>query len=234
MKKVIAGLLILVFVLAFSSCGEKEISKKLPKGATEDQSNYPKREKNKFIENDNETGMIYNFTLNKYTTELNTMYEKIGGSYKDFPYKKWKKQSSEKQSNGKLYNFYYLKTKNVTLTATEEDESRHLVNVGCGITVKKFNSSENTKSKVMTICGIMAAASGGYTSDDVNFFGNLFADTISAKDNSFWYENSIYLFEKQNSSSGEGTILFRTMPAEKNIKSEWNLIDYKENWFENN
>lgn len=232
MKRVIAGILILVFVFSFSACGEKEKAKKLPKGATEDQANYPKRDKNKFIENDNETGMIYNFTLDKYTTEFNTMYEKIGGNYKDFPYKMWKKQSSERQSNGKLYNFYYLKNKYVTLTATEEDESRHIVNVGCGITVKKFNSDENKKSKVMTICGIMAAVAGGYTSDDVNFFGNLFADTISAKDNSFWYENCIYIFEKQEASNGENTILFRTMPAEKNIQSEWNLIDYKEYWFE--
>lgn len=234
MKRTVSIILILIFILSFSACGENKEEKKLPKGATEDQANYPKRVKNKFIENDNETGMIYNFTLNKYTTEVNAMYEKIGGNYKEFPYKKWKKQSSERQSNGKLYNFYYLKSKYVTLTATEEDESRHLVNVGSGITVKKFNSNENIKNKVMTICGIMAAVAGGYKSDDVNFFGNLYADTISAKDNSFWYEDCIYLYEKQNASNGESTILFRTMPAEKNIKSEWNLIDYKDYWFENN
>lgn len=231
MKKLTAALLIVILIFSFSACGKEE-EKKLPKGATEDQANYPKREKNKFTENDNATGMIYNFTLDKYTTELNTMYEKLGGDYKEFPFKKWKKQSSENQSNGKLYNFYYLKSKYVTLTATEEDESRCLVNLGCGITVKRFNADENTKSRVMTICGIMAAVSGGYTSDEVNFFGNLFADTISAKDNSFWYEDCIYLYEKQNASNGESTILFRTMPAEKNIKSEWNLIDYKDYWFE--
>lgn len=232
MKRIIAILMIAIFALSFMSCGNGEARKKLPKGATEDEANYPKSEKNNFVENDNETGMTYIFTLNKYTTEFNNMYESLGGDYNDFPYKKWKKQSSEKQSNGKLFNYYYLDNGEVVLTATEEDESKRLVNVGCGITVKKFNSKKNMKNKVMTLCGIMAATAGGYKSGDVNFFSNLFVDTISSNEHCFWYESSIYLYDKETAKNNKSTILFRTMPAALNIEDDWNLQDYKEYWFE--
>lgn len=232
MKRLISLLLIFVFIFSLTSCAGKT-DKKLPKGATEDEANYPKKEKNNSVVNDNETGMIYNFTLDKFTTEFNTMYSELGGDYKEFPYKKWKKRSSEKQANGKLYNYMYLVSKEVVLTATEEDETRHLVNIGCGITVKKFNSSQELKSRVMTICGIMASVAGGYSKDSVNFFGNLFVDTISSDDNSFWYEDSIYHYDKETASDGRETILFRVMPAESNIEDKWNLQDYKDYWFNN-
>lgn len=229
MKRLLAVLLTAVLIISFSSCGSTE--KKLPKGATEDEANYPKRVKENFVENDNETRMTYLFTLANYTTEFNTMYKKLGGDYKEFPYKNWINRADEKRSNGKVYNYYYLKSKDVVLTATEEDESGRLINIGCGISVKNFNSSEKIKSRVMTICGVMAASAGGYRASDVNFFSNLFADTISRDDHSFWYDGCIYIYDKETSSDNTETILFRTMPADKSIKNDWNLQDYEEYWF---
>lgn len=234
MKRLIAIFMVIILAFSAASCGGGEKVKKLPKGATEDEANYPKREKNTSVENDNETGMTYNFTLSKYTTAFNTMYVKLGGDESDYPYSKWKKKSDEKQSNGKLYNYFYLDNGEIILTATEEDESGKLVNIGCGITVDKFNTRKNMKNKVMTVCGIMAAVSGGYSSDNVNFFSNLFVDTITSDEHCFWYEDSIYLYDKEIAENGKATILFRTMPAASNIEDDWNLQDYKDFWFENN
>ncbi len=232
MKKLTAILLIAALLLSFSACGSSTGEKKPNSGATEDEANYPKRIKDNYVQNDNKTGKTYKFTLSTYTTEFNTMYSKLGGNYKYFLFTKWKKRLSEKQDNGKIYNYYYLVGKNVVLTATEDDETKQLVNVGCGITVKKFNSDKNIKSEVMTICGIMAACAGGYSSDDVNFFGNLFVDTISSREHSFWYEGTIYIYDKQTSSDGKDTILFRVMPAASNIENDLNIKDYKDYWFE--
>ncbi len=233
MKKLAAIFLIISFLFSFTACAQNKPEKNLPKGATEDEKNYPKKLKYTSVENDNATGKIYNFTLSKYTTAFNTMYEKLGGDHKDFPYKNWKKQNSETQSNGKTYNFYYLKGKAIVLTATEEEESKNIVNVGCGTTVKNFNSSDTGKVRFMTICGIMASAAGGYSSNDVNFFTNLFTDTISADEHSFWYDGSIYLYEKEDTDDKNSTVLFRTLPASVSIEEEWNLQDYKKFWFDN-
>ena len=95
MKRLLAVLLTAVLIISFSSCGSTE--KKLPKGATEDEANYPKRVKENFVENDNETRMTYLFTLANYTTEFNTMYSKLGGDYKEFPYKNWINRADEKR-----------------------------------------------------------------------------------------------------------------------------------------
>lgn len=233
MKRVFIIIMIIAVAAALSSCKGDSKTPSLPKGATEDEANYPKKIKDTAVVNDNETGKTFNYTLNLYTTEFNTMYETLGGDYKDFPFKKWKKQSSEKQPNGKIYNFYYLRSKDVVLTATEEEESKYLVNVGCGITVNRFNKNNSEKTKVMTICGIMAASSGGYSSKDVSFFGNLFVDTISSDDHHFWYDGNIFIYDKETSSDGKDTILFRTMPAASNIKKDWKIKDYKEYWFGN-
>lgn len=223
MKKLLSIVLLILLVLLSVSCGNN--SAKTP---ADNVVNYPTRDIDNFIDNDNETGMTYKFTLDKFTTEFNTMYSQLGGDYKDFPYKNWSKRAREKQSNGKFYNYLYLTSKYVVLTATEEAETRRLVNVGCGITEKKLKSNKKIKNKVMTICGVMAAAAGGYNIDSVKFFGNLFNDTISFKDHSLWYEDSIYVYDKETASDGTKTILFRTMPALPNIKDDWKLQDYRE------
>ena len=83
----------------------------------------------------------------------------------------------------------------------------------------------------MTICGIMAAVSGGYESDAVTFFDNLFVDTINSQDNSFWYNDSIYLLSTEKGKDNkESTMLFRTMPASEEIRNKWNIQDYVSYW----
>ncbi len=233
MKKIIITIVaVLLVALTVCSCSSaKDKNSRVEEGATNDEANYPTPEENLFVESKGETGLRFGFTLDKFTTEFNTMYENIGGDPEDFPYKKWKKKSSnESADNGLNYEYYSLKSSEITLTATVEAESRELVNVGCGLLSDKFYKNQNTEQKVLTICGVIAAVSGGYSRDSVPFFSNLYVDTISNKEHAFWYNNAIYLFE-EDSNQGVKVIFFRTMPAADDIESRWALQDYKQFWF---
>lgn len=228
MKRLICLVLAALMIAAFASCGGEK--PKTENGATEDEANYPIPENNTFVGSKTETGMRYDMTLDRYTSEFNAMYQKLGGNPKEFPYKKWKKIKTEQQDNGFVYDYYALTGGEIVLTAAVDGDSLQIINLGCGITAKKFNQSENVRQKVMTVCGTMAAVAGGYKEDDVVFFGNLFVDTIDSPEHCFWYENSIYLYSSENTDSGETTMLFRTIPAAQNILNDWNLQDYKSYW----
>lgn len=231
MKRLICVILAGILMIFCASCGSD--SKKTESGATEDEANYPKPATDNILEGKTETGLVYNMNLDKFTTEFNSMYLRLGGKEGEFSYKKWKLVRKEKQTNGLNYRYYSLDSGQMVLTATVDDESLRIVNLGCGITAKFFNSAENLRQKVMTVCGTIAAVAGGYGEDDVVFFGNLFVDTIEEEEHCFWYNNSIYLYSGENDSSGETTMLFRTIPAKKSIEAEWNLKDYKEYWLGN-
>ena len=75
---------------------------------------------------------------------------------------------------------------------------------------------------------IIAAVAGGYKSDYVNFFDNLFVDATDREDGCFWYKNWIYLYEESKQ-----TRMFRVMPATSEIAAEWNIEDYKNYWKKN-
>ncbi len=232
MKRVIALLLTVIAVFCLCSCNSQTEIETPVSGATDDEANYPTPENENFVETDTGTGMRYKMTLDQYTTAFNTMYTSLGGSLKDYPYKKWKKMYSG-LSKGVKYDYYYLDSGKITLTATVEQKSLYLANVGCGVTKSDFVKSKDTEQNVMTVCGIMAAVAGGYTSDAVIFFGNLYVDTINSEEHCFAYGNSVYLYDINKSSNGTKTMLFRTMPAAGNIKSDWNITDYKTYWLGN-
>ena len=169
----------------------------------------------------------YDATLDRFTTAFNEMYLSLGGKISDFPYKKWKKKGEASQ-NGLDFIYYYLKSDNITLTATVEKKTLYLVNIGCAVDVEFFATSRDGKQKVMTVSGIIAAVAGGYKSDYVNFFDNLFVDATDREDGCFWYKNWIYLYEESKQ-----TRMFRVMPATSEIAAEWNIEDYKNYWKKN-
>ncbi len=233
MKKTICLILLCTLctlALVLCSCSQKKSETvSAVSGATEDEANYPAPVKENFVESDTESGMSYKMTLDQYTSEFNSMYISLGGSLGDYSYNKWKKTKTDSQNDGE-YDYYYLDSGEITLTASVERDSLYLSNVGCGVETKFFNESENNQQKVMTICGIIAAVAGGYEVEDVPFFGNLYVDTFESEEHCFWYGNSIYLYDNGKSEDGDGTMLFRTMPASASIEEEWDLQDYKEYW----
>lgn len=228
MKKLICLILIAVMALSAAACAPSE--KPTESGATDDEANYPKAQNAGFAESKSETGLCFNLTLDQYTTAFNSIYLAIGGKENEFPYKKWKLLRSKKQDNGLTYSYYSLDSGEMVLTATVDADSLQIINLGCGVTAKRFNKSEDFRQKVMTVCGTMAAAAGGYTEDDVVFFENLFIDTIDAEDNSFFYESCLFVYSGQKEQNGETTMLFRVIPADSEVVKEWNVADYKSYW----
>lgn len=225
MKKLLAMLICACLIFSFASCKpEEEKEKSVEIGATDDEANYPQPESESVSEFESETGMCLNMTLDQFTTAFNDMYLRLGGKLGDFPYKKWKKRSETTQ-NGLDYIYYYMKSGDITLTATVERNTLYIINLGCGVSVEYFGASKNGKQRVLTISGIMAAVAGGYKSDYVNFFDNLFVDAVERDDGCFWYNNWIYLYEETKQ-----TRLFRIMPATSDIAAEWNIEDYKNYW----
>ncbi|MGN0487898.1 MAG: hypothetical protein ACI4HO_01400 [Ruminococcus sp.] len=230
MKKLICVVLIVFTIFSLSSCTENNSS---VNGATEDEANYPQPVEENFTESENSTGMRYDMTLWDYTTAFNLMYSDLGGGATEgISFSDWVlMEENQKDDNGVKYNYYYYNNGHIVLTATVETESEQVMNLGCGTTVERFTESSSNQQEVLTICGIMAAVSGGYESDAVTFFDNLFVDTINSEDNCFWYNDSIYLLSTEKGKDNkESTMLFRTMPASEEIRNKWNIQDYVSYW----
>jgi acylphosphatase len=230
MKKFICLILIVIFSLSLCACSK---STTRISGATEDEANYPTPVEDNYEESENSTGLRYNMTLWDYTTSFNLMYSDLGGgnvqgvSFSDWVLMK----ENQKDENGITYNYYYYNNGKVVLTATVETESEKVMNLGCGTTVARFTDSASAQQETMTLCGIMAAVAGGYESEAVTFFDNLFVDTINKDDNCFWYNNSVYMLSTEDGKDDEeSTMLFRTMPVSESIRDKWNLQDYQTYW----
>lgn len=230
MKRFFCVFLVLLILSGFSSCSSQQTS---TNGATEDEANYPKPEEDNYEESDNATSLRYDMTLWDYTTAFNLMYSDLGGGATEgISFSDWVlTEENQKDNNNVEYDSYYFNSGSIVLTATVETESEHVMNLGCGTTVAQFTGSAETQQEIMTLCGIMATVAGGYNSDAVTFFNNLFVDTIDSDENCFWYEQSFYLFSTEDKDDDdESTVLFRTIPAKAEFRELWNIPDYSDYW----
>ncbi len=230
MKKLIFLTLIALIIFLLCSCSQ---SKSAVTGATEDEANYPQPYEYNFTESDNSTEMRYDMTLWDYTTAFNLMYSDLGGGdTMKISFSDWVLMEENQEDNKDVKcDYYYFNNGKIVLTATVEKKSEQVMNLGCGTTVERFTKSPSSQQETLTICGIMAAVSGGYESDAVTFFDNLFVDTVNSQDNCFWYNDSIYLLSTEKGKNNkESTMLFRTMPASEKIRDKWNIQDYVSYW----
>ncbi len=230
MKKLTCLTLTLFIIFSLCSCNQ---SKSTVTGSTEDEANYPQPYEYNFTESKNSTGIRYDMTLWDYTTAFNLMYSDLGGGdTMEISFSDWVLMEENQEDNtGVEYDYYYFNNEKIVLTATVEKESEQVMNLGCGTTVERFTKSPIAQQETLTICGIMAAVSGGYESDAVTFFDNLFVDTVNSQDNCFWYNDSIYLLSTEKGKNNkESTMLFRTMPASEEIRDKWNIQDYVSYW----
>lgn len=235
MKKLICLILTVSLLLLFPSCNMGSDSntsnnKSEDKTATADEG-YPYPNKVNWEESQNATGARFNLTLKEYTEQFNKMYNSLGGGSEEIDYSKWQlMKKGQLDENGVAYDYYYYADDKAVLTATVEQQSGKLMNLGCGTTVSVFiNENETTyQSVILAMTGIMACVAGGYSVDNVTFFADLYVDTISNSNNSFWYNNCIYLLNVEEGETDEdSTMLFRIVAATDNIEEEWQLINYK-------
>ena len=224
MKKLLWTYL-LVFVAVFTcSCSSTEVAE------TEENSIFPTTENYNFVESKNLTELRFDMTLWEYTTRFNNMNsDKEGSMQLGISMSDWELlEEGNVDESGVEYDSYYFNSGKVVLTATVETKSQQIMNLGCGTTVEQFKSSPETQSDIMTVCGIMCAVAGGYNIESVDFFSNLFLDTFDSRENSFWYQDSMYILTtEEGDSDAERTMLFRTMPVGEELREQWSLVDYK-------
>lgn len=235
MKKLICIILAASLLLLVTSCNTSPEKSSDSSAATKDiataDEGYPNPQKKTREESNNATGARFNMTLEEYTEEFNKMYNSLGGGSEEIDFSQWQNlKSGQLDENGIAYDYYYYAGDNAVLTATVEQESGKLMNLGCGTTVSVFINENDTQyqSVILAMTGIMACVAGGYSVDNVTFFADLYVDTISGTNNSFWYNNCIYLLNVEEGESDEdSTMLFRIVAAEDSIEKEWQLINYK-------
>ena len=224
MKKLLWTVL-LVFVAVFiCSCSSAEVAE------TEENSIFPTTENYNFVESENLTELRFDMTLWEYTTRFNNMNsDKEGSMQLGISMSDWVLlEEGNVDESGVEYDSYYFNSGKVVLTATVETKSQQIMNLGCGTTVEQFKSSPETQRDIMTVCGIMCAVAGGYNIESVDFFSNLFLDTFDSRENSFWYQDSMYILTtEEGDSDAERTMLFRTMPVGEELREQWSLVDYK-------
>lgn len=228
MKKFIALFFVLILSLNLISCGNATQT-----GDTQKDVEYPLPVEKIYTESNSLTELSYDMTLWDYTLAFNSMYMSLGGgSLEGIELKDWVlTEKAKKDENGVVYDCYYYNNGKIVLTATVETDTEMVLNLGCGTTMAQFTSDHSLRLEILTVCGIMAAVAGGYDSNAVTFFDNLFVDTIDSDDHCFWYEKGIYLLSyEERESVDESTLLFRTMPASANIRDKWNLKDYRDYW----
>ena len=221
MKRIICLIIAAVMIFCLGSCGDdknKTVSISTEDGKSEEVS-YPVGNPDNYTESDCDTGMRFTLTLHNYTDNFNAVYNELGGNGEKFSYTKWKKTKKDDEK----YEYFYLKSGNIVLTATVEKESLCLVNVGCGVSADIYGKNKKNRERVLRVSAICAIASGGYTADDLDFFSALFEKTEEDEEHSFWFNNSIYIYSE---SERDKTVLFRVMPATEGKRDEWHISDF--------
>lgn len=236
MKKLICVILIISVLFLFASCNQSEGENGSQAGkkeytASADEAGYPNPLLQNWEESNNATGARFNMTLKEYTEKFNEMYNSLGGGSQQIDFSGWQLQSEGQiDESGVAYDYYYYSDDMVVLTATVEQKTGKIINLGCGTTVSVFIDEKNTQyqSVILAMTGIMACVAGNYPVDNVTFFSNLYINTIAENNNSFWYNNCIYLLNvEEGETDDESTMLFRIVAASENIEKDWNLVNYK-------
>ena len=151
MKKLICLILTVSMLFLFASCNGSENegnsqAEKKTYTASADEAGYPNPIEQNWEESNNATGARFDMTLEEFTEKFNKMYNSLGGGSQQLELSNWQKQSSDQHDeNGVAYDYYYYADDKAVLTATVEQESGKIMNLGCGTTVSVFINEENTQ-----------------------------------------------------------------------------------------
>ena len=146
----------------------------------------------------------------------------------------WKKNGQvTKDNKGVKIQYYYYDDENINFTATIEDDSEKLVNIGCGTTVKRFTDKENGKNNsdgILLKAALAAQVVCGYDSSYLNTLQDIFYKTTTGSDTSLYYDGFVFALSTKmdNSDPQKGLMLFRVFPVTEEHREEWKLKDYKD------
>ena len=241
MKRIIAILLAAVLALSLAACGGSGIDISQPEHlATFDMDAL---RWNKIIictdadveveESFNVNGRRFNLTLYEFTSKYNAE-KQLRGDKDLLKMDNWKKNGQvTKDNKGVKIQYYYYDDENINFTATIEDDSEKLVNIGCGTTVKRFTDKENGKNNsdgILLKAALAAQVVCGYDSSYLNTLQDIFYKTTTGSDTSLYYDGFVFALSTKmdNSDPQKGLMLFRVFPVTEEHREEWKLKDYKD------
>lgn len=232
MKKLICVLLAIVFLFSLTACKNDENEKVNTKENSDEISTtlYPSPRSVMWEKSDNNLGARYTFTLEEFTTMLNSRCENLGDSTASqfFDYKNWEKMSDTLLDDNRIeYTSYYYSTDALTITAAVENESGKVMNIGCGTSYNEFVSGDaEFQYTIMLTSAILAMTAGDYSDESLEFLYYIFFDSAK-NDEQFFYNNSVYMLNMSKEEGEEGAaLLFMMSPCKDEILEEWELIDY--------
>ncbi len=232
MKKFIPILLAIVLLFSLSACeSEKKVIVKGNLASLDEAFSYTKE--NAQEDSTNVNGKRYTINIENFTNRYNEIMFRSGGQ--DFiDVADWKRLGDVmKDANGVQYYCYYCYIDKIELTVAVETKSHKIMNIGCGTTMSNYVSiidgEEKYSDKVLMVAAAMAAAVGGYTSDDVELFEEIFNKTTFENKSSLVYENNIFnLTTGKKEENNDRTMLFRYFPVTNEHISEWNIPNYSD------
>lgn len=234
MKKIVCVIIVMLLILSLCACNKETGQKGIMTDSSKDQValtvKYPVPSTLTYEDSESNLGARYVFTLSEFNDMLNSACSELSSSAdaQYFDINNWKVMSDNlTDDNGIKYSSYYYNTDTLTITASLENESGKVMNLGCGTSYEEFASAdEDYQYTVMLTTAIIAMVAGGYTQDDIEFLYCMFFD--SAKYNEqFFYHNNVYMMNISKTEGEEGSaLLFMTSPCKDEIKTEWELTDY--------
>ena len=196
-------------------------------GISEEEKKYPEPMEITWEKCDNALGARYTFTLEGLCVRLQQSVKEMGVTVSSFDIKDWNLLSDGLvDDNGTAYSTYYYATDTVSYTAAVEDESKKVMNIGCGCPYKTFmEKGEDFQFSVITMSALMACSAGGYTIDELDFMYVLFIE-VTKNTTAIYYNNGVYLVEYDEDKE-DSAVLFIVSAADEDILFDWSLIDYR-------
>ena len=234
MKRIIEILLAAVLALSLAACGGSGIDISQPEHlATFDEPSYLTEDNGAVEESFNVNGRRFNLTLYEFTSKYNAE-KQLRGDKDLLKMDNWKKNGQvTKDNKGVKIQYYYYDDENINFTATIEDDSEKLVNIGCGTTVKRFTDKENGKNNsdgILLKAALAAQVVCGYDSSYLNTLQDIFYKTTTGSDTSLYYDGFVFALSTKmdHSDPQKGLMLFRVFPVTEEHREEWKLKDYKD------
>ena len=234
LKATAAALLTAAILFCLAACGEKTNDiKNIDKpdtAATEDEVSIVSEEN--AVENSaNVNGKRFNMTLREFTVQYNET-KTLRGESELIHLGNWRETGApEKDEKGVEIQYWHYDDANVSFTATVEEKTGKLVNIGCGTTMSKFmgiTDDKNNSDLILGKAALMARTVCRFPEESEPVLQDIFFRTTTGDTDSLWYNGFVFnLNTKEDTSDSKNNImLFRVFPVTDELKNEWKLEKY--------
>lgn len=237
MKKLSAIFLNLIlilncFVLGSCSSEKESIFIEEPQRISTGDEVFPSKNNSALEKSDNVNGMRFACTLRSFTQRYNKIMDDSGGN-EFLDYTKWEEKGEILNDlNNIQYRNYIYNGNGITFTASVEQETHKLMNVGCGSTTGMYVQQGENKSLgniILKKTAIMAAAACGYYVENLDVLQDIFYRTTMENMSSLYYKGMVYSLSIKNNNEDKkrSTMLFRVYPISDSRQAEWKYTEYE-------